>query len=740
MKKLYLSLILLGSVVISSAQSNINFAGQKILRQYRLEQTNKITPSSTSPIAMEISHVDEGEMIGAIVELSDNANIDAILNAGGKVLKQREHLAIVSLPISKIEDLAKSSAVKRIEFGTKMHAKLDKARNATSTTWAHLGMMVDHKYTGAGVIAGFMDQGIDPNHVAFMNSDQTASRVKRVWSFMHQDGTFDTYDTPEKISSFTCDFKDATHGTHVGGILAGGYENDRNVPFYGVAKGADIAMSAGEFYTNNIIYGIENIIEYAQAEGKPAVINLSIGSNSGPHDGTDLFSQYLDILGKYAVICVAAGNEGNEKITLNKTFTETDKELKSFVIENVYDGLHAGTVEFWGSDDKPFSVTAMVYDVLADTIVYKMPVVNKSMVTPDGKSLEWIYVSNGEQYEDGDISDANFDKAFKGSYGSYIGVTALVDGYNNRFNSVIQYYLQNTAANTGNYVMAFIVEGEAGQKVYAYSDGNYSEFSTKSKSGWDDVVYDGTISNMACANNVIAVGSFNSRVYGLEAEKEISSYSSYGTLVDGRELPHICAPGCMIYSAYSSYYVKYLIANEGYAETDFAYKTTINGVNHYWAGMAGTSMASPFMAGAVALWLEANPYLDRDDILKIAQESATKDDYVTNSFLKVKWGAGKLNVIEGLKLAIASKAGISDVITEEKRLIVTSNGDNRYEVFVAGENKLNVRLFNMSGMQVLNDSSQDESIMIDASNLSKGVYLLSIQGETAKYTKRILVK
>lgn len=103
-------------------------------------------------------------------------------------------------------------------------------------------------------------------------------------------------------------------------------------------------------------------------------------------------------------------------------------------------------------------------------------------------------------------------------------------------------------------------------------------------------------------------------------------------------------------------------------------------------------------------------------------------------------GAGKLNVIEGLKLAIASKAGISDVITEEKRLIVTSNGDNRYEVFVAGENKLNVRLFNMSGMQVLNDSSQDESIMIDASNLSKGVYLLSVQGETAKYTKRILVK
>lgn len=731
---------MLGTIMLSNAQSNINIAGQKILRQYKLEQKNKITPSNVAHIAMESSHINTEGMIGAIVELTKDATIEDIEFAGGKVLKKREHLAIVSLPIEQVENFAKSSAVKRIEFGTKMNVKLNEARNATNTTWAHKGIMVDHKYSGEGIVVGFMDQGIEPNHITFMNSDQTASRVKRVWTFMGTDGSFEAHDTPEKISAFTCDFNDATHGTHVGGILAGGYEGDNNVPFYGVAKGADIAISAGELYSNNIIYGIENIIEYAQSEGKPAVVNLSIGHNSGPHDGTDLFSQYLDLLGKYAIICVSAGNEGNEKIVLNKTFSESDKELKSFVVENVYDGLHTGTIEFWGTNDKPFSVTAMVYDVNADTIVYKMPVVDKSMVSPDGNSLDWIYVSNGSQYVFGDISDPNFDKAFKGNYGSYIGVTASVDGYSNRYNAVIDYYLQNTAANNGNYVMAFIVEGEIGQKVYAYSDGLYSEFSTKNKSGWDDAVYDGTISNMACANNVIVVGSFNSREYGLETEKEISSYSSYGTLVDGRQLPHICAPGCMIFSAYNSHYVKYLIANEGYAETDFAYKVTSNNVNHYWAGMAGTSMASPFFAGAVALWLEANPYLEHDDVLKIAQESATKDSYVNNSITPVKWGAGKLNVIEGLKLAIASKAGIDDVMTDDKRIILSSKGDNQYEVFVAGEDKLDAVLFNMSGQSVLNVFSQGDTMMIDASNIEKGVYVLSVQGETVKYTKRILVK
>ena len=738
MKKLYLSVILLGSVILSNAQSNINLAGQNLLRKYKLEQNHGIVPSSVSPIAIETTQLKKGDNIAVIVELGEDATIEDLELAGAKVLKQRENLAIVTLPIDQVEDFAKNKAVKRVQFGTKMHANLDKARAATSTSWAHLGMMVDHKYTGAGVVTGLMDQGIDPNHVTFMNSDQSASRVKRVWTFMGKDGSFDAYETPEAIASFTTDMKDETHGTHVAGILAGGYESNRNLPYYGVAKGSDIAMSEGLLSDINIIYGVENIIEYAQAEGKPAVVNLSLGNNVGPHDGTDLFSQYLDILGKYAVICVSAGNEGNDKIVLKKTFTESDKQLKSFVSETVYEGLHAGTIEFWGTNDKPFSVTAMVYDAVADTVVYKMPTINKSMETPDGK--EWIYVSNGSNYTFGDLSDPNFDKAFKGTDGSYIGVAASVDGYNNRYNAVIDYYLQNTAANTGNYVMAFVVEGENGQQVYVYTDGSYSEFSTKNLKGWDEAVTDGTISNMACAKNVIVVGSFNSRAYGAEAEKEVSSYSGYGTLIDGRELPHICAPGCMIFSAANSSYIQSLISSGKNQESDFAYKATVNGKSHYWLGMAGTSMASPFFAGAVALWLEANPYLERDDVLAIAQESASKDSYVTNSLNPVKWGAGKLNVIEGLKLAIASKAGISDVLTEEKRIIVTSNGDNRYEVFVAGEDNLNATLYNMSGVPVLNTTSQDETIMVDASNLVKGVYVLSIQGETAKYTKRILVK
>ena len=60
MKKLYLSVILLGSVILSNAQSNINLAGQNLLRKYKLEQNHGIVPSSVSPTAIETTQLKKG--------------------------------------------------------------------------------------------------------------------------------------------------------------------------------------------------------------------------------------------------------------------------------------------------------------------------------------------------------------------------------------------------------------------------------------------------------------------------------------------------------------------------------------------------------------------------------------------------------------------------------------------------------------------------------------------------------
>ena len=88
---------------------------------------------------------------------------------------------------------------------------------------------------------------------------------------------------------------------------------------------------------------------------------------------------------------------------------------------------------------------------------------------------------------------------------------------------------------------------------------------------------DGSISDMAVADNVIVVGSYNTRnqwtcLDGGTARYEgdgfkvggISGFSSYGTLSDGRELPLVCAPGAAIISSVSYPFAK--IAEQAYGE------------------------------------------------------------------------------------------------------------------------------------------------------------------------------
>ena len=151
-------------------------------------------------------------------------------------------------------------------------------------------------------------------------------------------------------------------------------------------------------------------------------------------------------------------------------------------------------------------------------------------------------------------------------------------------------------------------------------------------------------------------------------------------------------------------------------------------------------MASPFMAGAAALWLEANPYLKHKDIVEIAQSSATVDRNVTSGN-PIQWGAGKLNVYNGLKQAINSRTAIDGFIPEaDKRIIVKELSENVYEVFVAAEGQLNATLYNAAGQPVKSAYAEGDTLTLDADGLAAGVYVLAVQGNDTKYTKRILVK
>ena len=76
------------------------------------------------------------------------------------------------------------------------------------------------------------------------------------------------------------------------------------------------------FRTTDVINAIEFVRQKAAELGKPFVINLSLGGQLGPHDGTNSDERAIDNLlnsGPGRAVVVAAGNEGDTSIHARAT-------------------------------------------------------------------------------------------------------------------------------------------------------------------------------------------------------------------------------------------------------------------------------------------------------------------------------------------------------------------------------------------------------------------------------------
>ncbi|MBR5898716.1 MAG: S8 family peptidase [Muribaculaceae bacterium] len=734
MKKIVITVLSMCALVTMSAQSKIDLMGQAQLRQHRMEQRVKNTGELNSLSRVE-SLADE---VVVFVALEEGASASDLVGDGVEVLDSRGDLALVRVPIDQVERFSQNVLVKKIEFGKKVLPKMDVARGFSGVDMAHEGVGLEQTYTGAGVVAGVFDTGLDPNHLAFKNAEQTESRVQRVWRYKGQSGLLSIYDTPQKIANFSTDNSASSHGTHVAGIMAGGYLGNE---LYGVAPDADIVIGCGDLYDANIILGTTRMIDYAIAEGKPIVVNLSLGVNTGPHDGTDYFSRYIDELGKDAVICVSSGNEGTQPIALHHKFENNSEQVKTFVSRISGSGIYYGTIDCWSADNSVVKLSPAIYDLVEDKIVYQMPVCDKST------GGEWQYLSSAEYFEEGDFSDQAFDQAFQG----FMGYASTVVSDNKRYEVAFYLYMAETADNNGRYVPAMIFEGNEGQQIYGYSDGSYVQFANNNREGWYAGTTNGSISDMACGHNVIVVGSCDSRKSYKTKDGYTASYNgvnivvgnaseftSYGELLDGRKLPHILAPGCVVLSSYSSPYMKSALAAGTEREEYAAAKVSQDGVDYYWGPMVGSSMASPFMAGTAALWLQANSELTVHDILDIATETATKAE---SSINPIQCGAGRVSVFNGLKKVLNDATGIGEIVTNpSEKLLLQPLGEKVFEVFVAGENGFAVSICDMSGRVVKQQNSASNSCVIDMNGFGKGIYVLLVQCGNSHHTSRIVVK
>ncbi len=178
-------------------------------------------------------------------------------------------------------------------------------------------------YTGKNVIIGIVDQGLDWSHPDFKDS-LGKTRVLRYWDHsLNTGGTIpQPYNygivwTKEQIDNGNCTSTENTtaHGTTVTGMAASnGFANGTHI---GMAPESNLIIVETDFnlanWTLTIADACDYIFKVADSLNMPAVINLSLGTYLGSHDGNDPASEFIESLldekpGR--IVVSAAGNSG----------------------------------------------------------------------------------------------------------------------------------------------------------------------------------------------------------------------------------------------------------------------------------------------------------------------------------------------------------------------------------------------------------------------------------------------
>ena len=524
-------------------------------------------------------------------------------------------------------------------------------------------------YTGKGVLVGLVDTGIDFNHAAFRNPDGS-TRIKLAMKIVKD--SLREYTTHEKIAALTSDITNESHGTHNAGIAAGSFIEGLNRQ--GVAPEADLMLCGlGEYlYESMMIMAITRMFDYAKKQGMPCVINTSIGSVANFHDEVTsdvirgLREYYQTEEDKKGKICVfSAGNSGDAHAAIYTVLPEADSDgynLKTVLGESIK--------RYWGGEQ--CNSYTNIYNFFYNLDGSELDV-----------ELKVIDVTTGQIY--------TLDEKPLYSTSDYeVKVNKIKNVSINNNKHYVRYYRSGTCLfHEPNLKLAFFVESEKGKTFRAidqretYTSGFYSGYLEGYTEGQDN----GAVSIHICGDEVIGVGYYHSAtsytdINGMTQSiwddshlDKIHAYSSWGIDDNGVNRPDVIAPGSIVCSAYNIYDDTYFDKEgkhiPGSTTADLSDYVDLYGRNHYYGAIEGSSMASPHVAGIIALWLQANPDLTYDDVRSLIRETSYNDEYTTNPDLipsrnVIQAGAGKIDALAGLE-KLTNTSGIKTVDADSPR-------------------------------------------------------------------------
>ena len=480
--------------------------------------------------------------------------------------------------------------------------------------------------TGAGVLVGDVDTGIDLAHPDFKNPDGT-TRLLNVWDQTATTGTppsgftYGAEYSAAAINAGTAPENDPNgHGTHVMGIAGGnGSATGNGQPAYtyvGMAPQASLIMVKTNFSTPGIIDGVNYVFQRAASLGMQAVVNLSLGTEDGPHDGTYDFDTMVNgLTGPGKIVVASAGNTGEDdmhgQLDLNGTTPQTMTLTVPSYVKNPQTQNDYLLFSGWYEGGDAISLT---------------------IISPGGVTIGPI--ATGGQSTGNNTAD--------GYVNAYNGITTPPNGDREIYIEIFDAFA-NKAPQSGTWQFRFtpvtlLSPGIVDMYLYSNHLGDGSQLAR-----WvQGVSFGGVVGSPGSADSVITVAAHVTKNCWTAVDgngycwnptptlNSIASFSSQGPRRDGVLKPDLSAPGFGVTSSKSSLYNPGtpLIAQDG--------------VHH---NEAGTSMSAPHVTGAVALLLAQPAWTGKSpSAIKNRLRATSRSDAFTGSVPNNVWGYGKLDI------------------------------------------------------------------------------------------------
>ncbi len=639
----YVLLIALASASIATAQQRVKM---DLVLEHRLSQADEA-----------------GAMMDLFIHGSPGAVEAAVRAHGGSVKMSTGRITSARVPAANVRALSASPSIERFEWSADPGRLLsDSMRVKARVNQVHAGLApLPQGYDGTGVVMGFIDDGLGIDHPDFQRPDGT-TRVLHYWDQGYAGaGAPPEFGYGSEWSKAQIDagqllsnFSGSVHGSTVASNGAG--DGSANGRHKGVAPGADLIVvkystaGGGEFRAR-VADAVKYIFDRADATGMPAVVNASLGTYSGSHDGRDAAAQLIDSLiaarrGRF-LVC-AGGNAGSQFPFHLRHTADADTGFTWFTTNangapynlfpypNLFFEAWADIADFQGAR----------YAIGADRVVPSLQfrgrtafhdlaenlgqVITEPLVSQSGSTLgivEFLALPRGEQVQL-QVRIASPDSAgylwrfmTTGSGRCDIWSLTTVTATSNVIGPVLAAPLGLPFPTPAEYpAMAHYVRPDS---LYHIVDSwACSPRTLTTANYWNQNEY------QPCAGDYI-----NAPILPYT----ISSNSSLGPTRDDRYKPDISAPGDVTLAAAPMAIINDWSVTNADKMDEFCMHVR-NG---------GTSMASPVVAGVAALYLQKCPNADWQQIREAILGTAW-GDALTGPLPNVTFGHGRVHAFNAL--------------------------------------------------------------------------------------------